>query len=226
MVPFLIVIALVIVVAGPSFWVKRTIKRHAHALRYNEHTGEAMARMLLDQHGLQDVKVEETKLGDHYDPASRTVRLLPEHFGQPTLSAIVIAAHEVGHAIQHRDGYKPLTARTQAVKTAAVFARIGAVVSLVAPLVFAFSRSPGLTLLTLMGGILAMGGAVVVHFMTLPVEVDASFKRALPLLERGGHVLPRDMDGAHQLLKVAAYTYVAGSLASLLNLAAWLRYLR
>ena len=165
-------------------------------------------------------------MGDHYDPETRTVRLLKSHFGESTLSAIVIAAHEVGHAIQHRDDYKPLAARSRAVKAAAVFARLGAVVSLVAPIVFAISKSPALSLLTLAGGIAAMGGAVVVHVLTLPVEVDASFNRALPLLERGGHVLPRDMDGAHKLLKVAAYTYVAGSLASLLNLAAWLRYIR
>ena len=226
MLPFTLVVIFVAAIVGPALWVKRTIKRHARALHYNPRSGKDMARLLLDQHGLEDVAVEQTTLGDHYDPESRTIRLLEEHYDESTLSAIVIAAHEVGHAIQHRDDYKPLTARTRAVKTAAVFARIGAVVSLVAPLVFAFSKSPGLSLLTLGGGILAMGGAVVVHFITLPVEVDASFNRALPLLKRGGYVLPRDMDGANQLLRVAAYTYVAGSMASLLNLAAWFRYLR
>lgn len=202
------------------------MKRHAKPVRYNHRTGGEMARLLLDRHGLSDVTVETTEIGDHYDPEAKVVRLLPDHFNKPTLTGIVIAAHEVGHAIQDRDAYKPLRARAKAVRSAAVFAKLGAAVSLVAPLVFAFSRSPGLTAVTLAGGIMAMGAAVVVHFITLPVELDASFHRALPLLERGGYVLGEDMPAARQLLKVAAYTYVAGSLASLLNLAAWLRALR
>ena len=222
----LLVILLVGVIVAPQIWVKRTFKRHARELAYNRRTGREMARMLLDQHGLDDVEVEETKLGDHYDPESRTVRLTPDHLDKPTLSAIVVAAHEVGHAIQHRDQFTPLTARTKAVKTASVLARVGAVVSLVTPFVFLLSRSPALSLLSLAGGLLAMGGAVVVHFITLPVEIDASFNRALPLLQRGGYVLARDMEGARSLLKVAAYTYVAGSLSALLNLAAWMRYIR
>jgi len=226
-VPFLLIILLVLaVVFGPSLWAKAVMARHARDRQDFPGTGGELARHLLDEAGLQGVGVEVTDRGDHYDPSDRVVRLTkPNHDGR-SLTAVVIAAHEVGHALQHRDAYAPLVNRHRLVRATALFQRLGSVIALTSPFWGLISRSPLLTLGVIGVGVLSMSSAVVVHLATLPVEFNASFARALPILDRGGYLPKRDLPAARRILRAAALTYVAGSLASLLNLWQWIRYLR
>jgi Zn-dependent membrane protease YugP len=217
---------IVLLVVGPSYWVKHTMEKYSEPADRYSCTGAQLARDLLNQANLQDVRVEETESGDHYDPAEKIVRLSPDKFNGRSLTAIAVAAHEVGHAIQDRDGYPLLALRTQLVQWAAPAEKLGSGILMLAPVMMAALRSPAAGLLFLAGGILTLGSATLVHALTLPVELNASFARALPILERGRYLIDGDMPHARRLLKAAAWTYVAASLMTLLNMARWLAILR
>jgi uncharacterized protein len=210
----------------PQMWVKRVIAQHSHDRADIPGTGGQFARHLLDEMKLTHVKVEATQLGDHYDPEAKVIRLLPQNMNGRSLAALVIAAHETGHAMQDATGYQPLQARTRMAKQAARMEKIGAVVMLAAPIVMALARAPQVLVLEILAGVMILGMSMAMHAVTLPVEFDASFRRALPVLKAGRYIKDADMLAARQLLKAAAYTYVAAAAMSLLDVARWLRVLR
>ena len=222
----LLTLAIVAVVFGPSLWARWVLFRYGKHRADFPGTGGELARHLLDTAGLEAVPVEMTELGDHYDPGDRVVRLTKDNHDGRSLTAVVVAAHEVGHALQHRDGYRPLETRTRLVGSTRTVQRIGSAVLLATPILAALTRSPALALLQLGAGILTMASAVVVHLVTLPVEFDASYNRALPILDRGDYLPKKDLPAARRILTACALTYVAASLASLLNLWRWIRLLR
>jgi hypothetical protein len=223
----LIVLAILLAVAVlPQMWVKRVIDRHSAPRPDLPGTGAELARHLLHGMKLSHVTVEETKLGDHYDPAAKAVRLSPPHYGGKSLAAVVIAAHEVGHAMQDATGFKPLETRTRLAKQAQKVELVGAVAILASPLVMVLTKAPGLFLIEVAGGLLILGFSVLIHATTLPVEFDASFNRALPVLRDGGYLEKKDLPAARQLLRAAAFTYVAAAAMSLLSIARWIRVLR
>lgn len=210
----------------PQMWVKGVIKSHANERDDIPGTGGEFARHLLDKMNLQDVGVEQTNLGDHYDPEAKVVRLLPQHYGERSLSALVVAAHEVGHAMQDATGYAPLHARTRLAKQAHNIERFGAVVMLAAPIVMLLAKSPHFLIFQVFVGVLILSMTVLMHGFTLPVEFDASFRRALPVLKAGKYVSDKDMPAARQILRAAAFTYVAAAALSLLDVMRWFRLLR
>ena len=222
----LFLVAILALATLPQMWVRRVIARHSGERSDFPGTGGEFARHLLDEMRLRDVKVEETSLGDHYDPETKTVRLMPERFTGRSLAAVVIAAHEVGHAMQDATGYAPLAARGRLAKQAIRLQRVGAIVMLAAPIVMILAKSPVVLIAELFVGMLIMSMTVLLHMVTLPTEFDASFRRALPLLEAGHYVRPQDMRSARELLRAAAFTYVAAAAMSLLDIARWLRILR
>jgi uncharacterized protein len=227
LVAVLIVLVLVFALAVlPQMWVRRVIAQHSHDRPDIPGTGGQFARHLLDEMKLPDVKVEETNLGDHYDPEAKVIRLLPQNMHGRSLSALVIAAHETGHAMQDATGYQPLQARTRMARQAIRMERIGAVVMLAAPILMVLARTPHVLVFEVLAGVLILGMAIAMHAVTLPVEFDASFRRALPVLKAGGYIKDEDMPAARQILKAAAYTYVAAAAMSLLNVARWFRVLR
>lgn len=175
---------------------------------------------------LGHVKVEETTLGDHYDPTAKIVRLGPKHFNGRSLTAVVVAAHEVGHAMQDATGYQPLVARTRLARQAQWIERMGAIVMLTAPFVMALVKAPVVVFLQIAAGLLILSSTVLMHVFTLPVEFDASFRRALPVLKAGRYVDEADMRSARQILRAAALTYVAAAAMSLLDVMRWFRVLR
>ena len=227
MAAILILLALVFALAIlPQMWVGRVIARHAHDRPDIPGTGAQFARHLLDEMKLAHVKVEETNLGDHYDPDAKAIRLLPRNMHGRSLAALVIAAHETGHAMQDATGYQPLHARTRLAKQAIRMEKVGAVVMLAAPIVLALARAPQVLVFEVLAGVLILGMSIAMHAVTLPVELDASFRRALPVLKAGGYIKDADMPAARQILKAAAYTYVAAAAMSLLDVARWIRVLR
>lgn len=227
MVWLLIIAAMVLGLALlPQMWVRRVIEAHSGDRPDFPGTGGQFARHLLDRLDLTNVKVEETKLGDHYDPEAKAVRLLPAHFRGRSLAAVVIAAHEVGHAIQDATDYPPLKARTRLAKQAQKVEAVGAVIMLAAPMLMVVAKSPHLLLLQSFAGILILSLTILIHASTLPMEYDASFRRALPVLKAGNYIQPKDMRAARQILRAAALTYVAAAAMSLFNVMRWFRVLR
>ncbi|MDV6343068.1 zinc metallopeptidase [Nitrosomonas sp. Is37] len=222
----ILIILLVVLVVGPSYWVKHIMEKYSQPDDRYSGTGAQLARILLDQANLQQVRVETTELGDHYDPLEKVVRLTPDKFNGRSLTAITVAAHEVGHALQDRDGYLPLKMRTRLVQLAAPVEKLGAGILMLVPLVVALVRAPLAGALFLAGGLLTLGTSTLVHLLTLPMEMNASFVRALPLLEQGNYLKQGDAPHARRLLKAAAWTYVSASLMTLLNIARWWAIIR
>ncbi len=222
------VIALLAVLYGPGLWVRRVMRRYAEPRDRYAVTGAELAQEFLQRLGLHGVQVEASESrGDHYDPEARAVRLSHEHYAAHSLAALTVAAHEVGHAVQHAAQYGPFMWRQRLVRAASRGQQVGSVLLLAAPAVAGLLRAPGLAALLVGAGVLSLASQVVVHLLTVPTELDASFRRALPLLERSGYLdLEVDRPHAQRLLKAAAWTYVAQSLGSLLNFWAWLRALR
>lgn len=222
----LLVIIVAIVIFGPQLWTRRVFARYSEPRPDYPGTGGDLARHLLSQLDMEHIKVETTEKGDHYDPETKTIRLMPDHFSGKSLTAITIAAHEVGHAIQDRIDFRPLAERTRLVRFAQGAEKVGAMVMMGIPIATALTRTPSAGILVMVAGMATMGIATLVHLVTLPVEWDASFRRALPILQQRNYLSPDDMRGARRILIAAALTYVAASLASLLNLWRWIAFLR
>ena len=219
-------IVLIGLILLPRFLVQRTIARHGKTRPDLPGTGGELARHLLDRFDLTEVKLESSDVGDHYDPQARTVRLIDAHMNGRSLSAVSVAAHEVGHALQHANGEKLLAWRQRLARVAMFTDRIAGVFFLAAPFLAVIARTP-LALGALVGaGVALLSVRVVVTLITLPVEFDASFRKALPILEEGEYLRSEDLPAARSVLRAAAFTYVAGALATLVDLARWIRLLR
>jgi Zn-dependent membrane protease YugP len=222
----ILVLVLLAMVIGPGLWVKRVMERYSQPGDRYRYSGAETARRLLSSRELSGVGVEVTEAGDHYDPAAKMVRLSERNYTGRSLTAVTIAAHEVGHAIQDSEGFAPLRWRTRLVQWVSPVEKTGAVLLMATPLIIGITRLPVAGLLMFLGGILTLGSTVVIHLLTLPTEFDASFGRALPLLENEGVLYATDEKHARRLLKAAAMTYVSASLMSLLNIARWWAILR
>lgn len=223
----LILIILLAVIFGPQWWAQHTFKRYARIREDIPGNGAELARHLLQKFEMHQIKVEQTDAhNDHYDPQDKVVRLSPNNFNDNSLTAITVAAHEVGHAIQDHRNEPMLAMRSKLVGVAAMVQRLGAGVLILMPFIALVSRSPMVGALTFLAGMASMGVATIVHLVTLPVEIDASFNKALPILFQGNYIDEKDRPAARRILKAAAYTYVAASLASLLNLWRWIAILR
>jgi uncharacterized protein len=223
---FVVLIAVVLLALFlPSWWAKSVLRRHSGERPDYPGTGGEFARHLLDRFGMGHVRVEATDGGDHYDPAAKAVRLSPGHLDGRSLTAVTVAAHEVGHAIQDHKGYAPLAWRTRMVGVAQSAEKLGAGLMMLAPVLLLATRAPAGGLIMVLGGMLSFGAAALVHLVTLPVELDASYRRAMPILA-SGYLPARDLAPARHILTACAFTYVAASLASMLNLWRWLAILR
>ncbi|MEX0976470.1 MAG: zinc metallopeptidase [Woeseia sp.] len=217
---------LLALVFGPGLWVKHVLARYSQPADRYKGSGAQLARYLLDKNGMPDVRVEQTDQGDHYDPTDKAVRLTPDKYSGHSLTAIAVAAHEVGHALQDRTGYRPLRLRHRLVKSLRPVERVGAGILMLSPFIGMLTKAPSLGIVMFLGGLLSLGTATLVHLVTLPTEIDASFGRALPLLDSHRVLKPADRPHARRLLTAAAFTYVAASLMSLLNIARWWAILR
>lgn len=215
---------LVFCIFAPQWWVRRTMEKHQEERADFPGTGADLARHLLDEAGLEAVKVEATGPNqDHYDPTDRTVRLSPVHHGGRSISAVAVAAHEVSHAVQHARGEQLFTWRGRLIGLMGFVDTAAMVLFLLVPVLGAISRHPAVIIVNIAVVVVLLGLRVVVHLVTLPVEIDASFGKALPVLERGGYLTQDDLPAARQVLKAAAYTYVAAALVSLLDLTRLIR---
>ncbi len=194
-----------------SFRVKSTFKKYSTVMSNSGLTGAETARQILTRNGLQHIQVIETKgfLSDHYDPSAKVIRLSPDVYESSSISAIGVAAHETGHAIQHSKAYQPLVLRNMMVPVASIGSNLSWII------IF------GGLFLGLLGlvkaGIVLFSVVVAFQLITLPVEFNAS-SRAKELLASYGIVSSSELDGVNKVLSAAAMTYVAAasSIATLL----------
>ncbi|SHI04257.1 zinc metallopeptidase [Sporanaerobacter acetigenes] len=186
--------------------VNNTFSKYLRVSSYSGYTGREVARMILDRNGLYDVRIEQAggQLTDHYDPRTKVIRLSYDVYNGTSIAALSVAAHEVGHAIQHGEGYFPLILRNNIAPIASIGARFVWIFILLG-----FAISP----LLLEVGIILYLGIVLFQVVTLPVEFNAS-NRALAQLE-SGIVSANEIGPAKEVLKAAALTYVAATLVAI-----------
>lgn len=191
--------------------IQATFNKYMRMYTRNGLTGAEAARRVLDRNGLNDIPIEITtgRLSDHYDPASRTLRLSRDVYYGNTVSSVGVAAHEAGHAIQHGTGYAPLSIRNGLVPVANIGSNLSWIL-LVLGLVFSFPVLVNF-------GIYMFCAVVAFQVITLPVEFNAS-RRAIEQLEGGGMLYGEDLKGARRVLNAAALTYVAAAITAIAQL--------
>ena len=218
--PVLVFVPALVLILGPQLWVKHVLGRNNKREDSRLRSGGELARELLDQHRLHKVKVESTDLGDHYDPEAKAVRLTRDKITRKTLTAVTVAAHEVGHAIQDASGYRPFVWRARLGRVAQVTGQAGTALLLAAPVAAMLSRQP-VPAIVIGGAAFAMlGTGVMAQLAALPTELDASFGRAMPLLQRG-YISGEQEKSAREILTASSLTYVASSLAGVLTVWRW-----
>ena len=207
LIPFIVTMAISL---GAQLWVSLSFWRYNRVPSSTGQTGFSTARRLLDSNGLSGIVVEQVKgrLSDHFSPREGIMRLSESTYGSSSVAAVGVAAHETGHAIQHRDGYLPNKIRSALL----VPANIG---SMAGPYLagLGFVLDGFLSDLLIQAGIGLFAAAVLFYLITLPVEINAS-RRALILLEETGILASHEMKGARSVLRAAALTYIASALTS------------
>ena len=216
------VLIVLAIIFGPSLWVKFVMRRYSTEKPEMPGTGGELAKHLIKRFSLKDVEVETTELGDHYDPIEKKVRLSREHYESKSLTAVAIAAHEVGHAIQDHQGDRRLATRTKMVPIVNLLARWSVVIISLSPIIGIIMRHPMPFSLLLFLGLSGFIARMMVHAVTLPIEFDASFSKALPILREGNYVSQSNEKAVSRVLKAAALTYVSAALADILNLSRWI----
>jgi len=223
----LVLIFLIILLFGPQLWAGHVLKHYSTPIEAMPGTGGELAVHLLKRYGIDGVRVERSeRQDDHYNPEERIIRLAENIHDGKSLTAVVVTAHEVGHALQHKYGYRPFFVRWQLARFIAFAEKIASLLLIAFPFAAMLTRVPVIGLFVLLCGIAIMLLPVVFHLVTLPVELDASFRRALPLLIEGEYIPESAVSIAKKILTAAALTYLAASLASVLNFYRWIAILR
>ena len=219
--PAVVVIPVVALVLGPKLWVRHILQQHNRSEQEFPLEAQQLARELLDCAGLGAVTVEGTDIGDHYDPATKTVRLSRDKYGRRTLTALTTAAHEVAHAQQDADGYLPFVWRQGLGRVAQVTGELGSVVLISVPAAALFTRTSVPPALIVGTALAMLGTGIAAQLAAVPTELDASFGRALPML-RDGHLDPGQVQAAHKILFACSLTYLASSFASIVTVWPWI----
>ena len=198
-----------------SMWaqsrVQSTFNQYSQIAARGNVTADSVARMLLTLYGMSNMPINHVSgnLTDHYDPRNRTLNLSDGVYGNRSIASIGVAAHEVGHAIQHHESYAPLMLRNNIVPAVNVCSSASMPLFLIGLLM-------GNGMLVNLG-IILFCGALAFHLITLPVEINAS-SRALNLLEQTHTLAPDELSGAKKVLTAAAWTYIASALMAVLQL--------
>ncbi len=208
----------------PQLWVKHTFKKVSQIQNCRGITGRYVAEDMLKRQQITDVQVEATPdfLGDHYSPDEKIVRLSPDVLDGTSIAAVAIAAHEVGHAIQHAKQYHPVVWRAKLFPVVSIGSQMGPLL-LMASMILGFMMKGFSQFAFQIGvvGVILFSVAVLFHFVTLPVEIDAS-SRALKVLKQDSYLFEEELPQAKKVLTSAAFTYVATALYALLELAGYI----
>ncbi|MGV1065839.1 zinc metallopeptidase [Clostridium perfringens] len=208
---YLILIPAILISAWAQFKVSSTFNKYSTVRSINGYTGAQVARIILNDAGLQEVEIQQVpgRLSDHYDPRAKVLRLSSDVYGSTSVASIGVAAHEVGHAIQDKESYSALVFRNAIVPVVNFSSSLSWILFFIG-ILFSYS-----TLVTI--GIILFSVVVLFQLVTLPVEFNAS-SRALKILEARGILYDKEVDGARKVLSAAALTYVAATLMAVLQL--------
>jgi Zn-dependent membrane protease YugP len=214
---FLIMIPPLIFMIYAQARVNSAFNKYSKVANSQRITGSEAAEKLLQSNGLGNVKVEEikTRLGDHYDPSKKVLRLSPAVANTPSVAALGIVAHEVGHAVQDQVGYGYMKFRTSLVPAANLGSTLGYIFVILGLLLSWFGTAFGMTVVWV--GVFLFSLAVIFSLVTLPVEYNASH-RARQMLRSSGLLVAQEYDGASAVLSAAALTYVAATLQAVAQL--------
>ncbi len=226
--PYLILtLLLAALVYIPSLWISLVMRRHGRERQDLPGTGGELAAHLIKRFELKDVTLEATDDNkDHYDPATRTVRLGESNFHGKSLTAVAVAAHEVGHAIQFDREESISKLRSKYLPTAYLLKKCGVILLTAVPFIAVLLRVPGAVIGFVALGLLFQLLGALAYLVILPEEWDASFRKAMPILIEGEYVSDADIPAVQSVLKAAAFTYFAAALADLLNIRRWIMILR
>ncbi len=201
----------------PSIWVNYILKKNNKTLSDMPFTGNELGEKILKEHKIINVSIDPINKLDHYDPKEKKIYIGEDKLNKKSITSIAVVAHEIGHAIQDKENYKPLIMRQKLIEKTMIFQRLGSFLLIIGlPSIFTFTKSP---LITFIAAIIIMGCLstnVLIHLITLPVEFDASFKRALPILKK--YVPKENMQQCKSVLRAAALTYLAQSIVSIFRL--------
>jgi len=216
--PVFILIPAAALTLAAEYWVQKVL-RHYNSKDEDSltRTGGEVARELLDRCGMQDVAVESTDLGDHYDPGAKAVRLARDKIDRRTLAAITSAAHEVGYALQDACRYRPFLWRAHVAEFARVTGKAGSAMLISAPIAALISRNPVPPFVIGTTAVSILGSGMLAQVAALPSELDASFRKALPML-RDGYIDEEQEQSARKILLASALTYIGSSLAGALGI--------
>ncbi|MBU6954077.1 zinc metallopeptidase [Hahella sp. HN01] len=218
---------LVVVIAGPHLWVRHVKKKYSADIVDMPGTGGELASHLVQRFGLDDVRVVMAQSGgDHYSTEEKTIRLSPETFRGKSLTAVAVAAHEVGHAIQYARGENITKLRAKYSPAAQSAEKLALTIFMFSPVILAVLHVPQLVLLTIATGLIALLASVAAQMVVLPLEWDASFNKALPILVDGEYITPRQEAAVRRILRAESFTYVANTLADMFRLWRWIAILR
>lgn len=194
--------------------VTRTFKKYNMVRNSRGLTADQVARMILDSNGLYNTKIEfiSGSLSDHYDPRANVVRLSNSTYGQISVAAIGVAAHECGHACQHAEGYLPIRMRSAVVPVTNICSKFWYIVFLIGLIFSNMTIGTNLILLS----VIMFAAVVLFQIITLPTELNAS-RRAMATLERDGILESDELPKARKVLTAAAMTYVAGLVVSMIQ---------
>mgnify|MGYP005673529687 FL=1 len=179
-------------------------------------TGFEFGKELLQEHNLNDVQIEATKLGDHYDLINKKVMVLEDRLAKKSLTSITIICHEIAHAIQHKENYKPLKRRNVIIRNTSWITQLGSGILLIGfPIIFA-TGSYGFIKICLVIAAFSLLISALIHIITLDVEIDASFNKAYPIIKQ--KVPVEYHQACRSILLAAALTYVIGVFRSFFSL--------
>ena len=201
----------------PSLWVNYILKKYNKILPDMPFTGRELGNKILEEQKLNNVSINPIKQLDHYNPIDKKIHISDDKLNKKSITSIAVVAHEIGHAIQDRENYKPLKLRQSLIEKTMIFQRIGSFLLIIGlPSIFAFTKSPFITFISALVIMGCLTTNVLIHLITLPVEFDASFKRALPILSK--YVPRENMYQCKSVLRAAALTYLAQSIVSIFRL--------
>ncbi len=219
----LLILLIGTLVVGPQLWIRWVFMRYSAELPDIPGTGAELARHLLQRFEIEGVVVEETDpQRDHFDSGTPAIRLSPKNYHGRSLTAIAVATHELGHAIQWHRKEPVFRLRQRYIPLALKFQRAGILMLSLSPILGLLTRSPAGVFLPVAGGVLAALCGAATYLIVLPEEWDASFNKAMPILVEGDYIGERQHHAVKTILRAAAFTYAAGALASLLQVWRWL----
>ena len=205
----------------PNLWIKYNFKKNNKIFKDMPFSGKELGEKILEENNIKEIPINSIKdlpIGScHYDPKNKEINISESIYERKSITSLAVIVHEIGHAIQDKENSKLLNLRISLIKKTSVLQKIGSIVLIIGvPSIFALTKSPIIVLLMTLIIIASFSTNLLIHLITLPTEIDASFRKALPILNK--YVPKENLKQCRSVLTAAALTYLAASIRSIINL--------